>query len=636
MTLARDFVKAPLEKGVMKSTDVISVVVMRDVAEVVIECEPVDWVLYNKFLDMREWTTLRPSGAGNYMPAINMAEKLLTVNLCGGCALSLLFFSDGKPSDRGNFASSIGDVASKFGRRLSFTCIGMASNDEDFSTLHDMVKEADQYGCISSFGRPRLDTESLSHIITTLATSLTTTKTEMTDLKTGKVKVVRTDVLREKKGTEDDSHLTEDWWKYDFEYVVGFYSWSYKNDDFAEIMDRRCHYCWKKTQIDVARDETRGRDGVFVCIGCSAVCFCSEACWKMDHFKHARVSKDCGIMLEKRHNGAVVSKSMTEIPSFGVAVKNKMFESGAERQVRKFRFLGADQHTFTGPIMVAKESRFVEEESTYQHRHTFHREFLRTQAIAARLSSQFNEAVASLGKEVSTRTPSVEFLVPLVVEVNDKKLKNYCFLIEPMLSGKYEKFNNNKGHVKGQHKDDAKRTVGILDKKFIASLGDIHTGMETLSLSKAKHGPGPLDKALGAIEEGSEDEDTDSDEEDLFECQRNTHAHTSRSRSAEEARRCSFNDDDTPQAFSHFTFQHCRRRLMVVDLQGVLETTCSGAKTFRLTDPVIHRRKKSFRKWDFGRTNLGEKGMQAFFETHRCSDLCRALGLKEVHNIDAR
>ena len=75
---------------------------MRDEAEVVIRNEPTTWVLYNKLIDMREWSTIRPFGPGNYLPAIEMAESLLTSNTNAGCALSLMFFSDGKPSDPSN------------------------------------------------------------------------------------------------------------------------------------------------------------------------------------------------------------------------------------------------------------------------------------------------------------------------------------------------------------------------------------------------------------------------------------------------------------------------------------------------------------------------------------------------------
>ncbi len=38
----------------------------------------------------------------------------------------------------------------------------------------------------------------------------------------------------------------------------------------------------------------------------------------------------------------------------------------------------------------------------------------------------------------------------------------------------------------------------------------------------------------------------------------------------------------------------------------------------------------------FGSTNLGEAGMDAFFKTHKCNDVCRALALSSTFDITAR
>jgi hypothetical protein len=65
MVLARDYVKRELEKKTRSCTDLISVVLMRDEAEVVVRAEPTDWVLYNTLVDLREWDKVRPSGPGN-------------------------------------------------------------------------------------------------------------------------------------------------------------------------------------------------------------------------------------------------------------------------------------------------------------------------------------------------------------------------------------------------------------------------------------------------------------------------------------------------------------------------------------------------------------------------------------------
>jgi hypothetical protein len=53
-TLAKDYVKKQLETETCSLYDVVSVVLMREKAQVVIEYEPMDWVLYNKLVSFRE------------------------------------------------------------------------------------------------------------------------------------------------------------------------------------------------------------------------------------------------------------------------------------------------------------------------------------------------------------------------------------------------------------------------------------------------------------------------------------------------------------------------------------------------------------------------------------------------------
>ena len=352
MALARDYVKAPLEKKERTVTDLVSIIVMREKAEVVIRCEPMTWVLYNKLIDMREWQKIRPSGPGNYLPALKAAEKLLTSNCSAGCSLSLLFFSDGRPSDNGDFAGEIGALASKFGRRLAVTCIGMADESEDFSTLNDMVTEAQSYGSQASFGKPSLDADSLSNIITSLASSLTTSKTEMTELRTGKARLVRMDVTREKHDTPDN---VGDWHIYksssDIQFVRRIWTWSYRRgSDFVEIVDPRCAHCYKTS---VGTDRAKG----FICPDCDSYCVCWSC--KAEYSTHKERSghrgSQCDRLLGRKRLGKLVHK---DLPSFSIAMKENIFGEGAERIVRKVRFLN-EKGNFIGPPMVAKESRFI-------------------------------------------------------------------------------------------------------------------------------------------------------------------------------------------------------------------------------------------------------------------------------------
>eukprot|EP00741_Cyanophora_paradoxa_P023839 tig00021680_g23026.t1 len=73
---------------------------------------------------------------------------------------------------------------------------------------------------------------------------------------------------------------------------------------------------------------------------------------------------------------------------------------------------------------------------------------------------------------------------------------------------------------------------------------------------------------------------------------------------------------NTPQAFSHFTFEKSGGRLLVVDIQGVGDL---------YTDPQIH---SYCEPEEFGEGNLGIRGYVYFFHTHKCNHICEHLGLK--------
>jgi len=88
------------------------------------------------------------------------------------------------------------------------------------------------------------------------------------------------------------------------------------------------------------------------------------------------------------------------------------------------------------------------------------------------------------------------------------------------------------------------------------------------------------------------------------------------------------NDDErnTPQAFSHFSYEVSGKQLLVCDIQGVADL---------YTDPQIHT-VVGDDKVDrpFGKGNLGQRGIDQFLKTHRCNPICRYLKLPPINPRD--
>lgn len=76
---------------------------------------------------------------------------------------------------------------------------------------------------------------------------------------------------------------------------------------------------------------------------------------------------------------------------------------------------------------------------------------------------------------------------------------------------------------------------------------------------------------------------------------------------------------EAAQAFSHWTWSHTRGKLLLCDLQGTRRGTA-----WLLTDPAAHSSTPGF----LGPSDLGPRGMDAFFREHTCNDLCRDLPKK--------
>ncbi|GAX28499.1 hypothetical protein FisN_38Hh007 [Fistulifera solaris] len=401
VSIALDFLASRLETGEGGLTDVISVVTLGETANAIFEEEPCSWVLYNKLVKLYSETLVAPRGHGPFLPSLRMAETLLLRNPNASCAVSLTSLSDGRPSDAATgygldkelcyqiIENTVGDLAKKFGRRLTFKAIAMGAYD-DFDMLKRMVDAADDYGAHADFCLPSMTSSALGDVFTSVATSITSTQLELTDAKSKKQRQVRS-ILRESrsKAGQAISRVSDD----DF--------WIYSLD----LVKRKTYEEWIESE------------GVN---------------------KNRRMHKYEKAALQYPH-------------ARYVAFAKGPFGEGAERFAYRFFELAADCRTIVGKAMVAKESRLILDVdcSDEKARKEYTASFCKTQQLARRLAKEFNDKLKE-SYRVDQRTPTVSFLDCSIYELDDPELGVLSVLVEDKLDHtKWHKWNCNNGFVDG-------------------------------------------------------------------------------------------------------------------------------------------------------------------------------------------
>jgi hypothetical protein len=552
--LALEFCAEQLFAGSSNNKDVVSLVEFRHKPKVVFKREPMSWVLYNKIIDRRDRaqapTFLGRQAAkselllgcheGNYLPALEAAEKLLSIDAHDTCALQLVFLSDGEPSDarsgglaplfaRKLICERVAAIATKFSGRLNIATVGFGDSADAFDVLKAMATSAtDAPGDTSAqfFYCAKLS-HLLGNAFTSVASSLTETRTSLLSVVDGSSSRTKREVNDGRDGSKWDVHRI--------------------TRHFHLNVDTR----------EFVRDNS--------------------------------LPPGAGLATEAQRRNA---------PPY-LAIQSNILGQGAERIAFRCNLSVLESSDcFTLGAMVAKETNTVELMDDYV---LFHEEFCYTQSIAEDLAKEFNSRLSALPGYDANTIPRLTFLPCSVLEVKDDSGeypngKRYV-LVEKMLNtDKYpwHKWNSNAGAVDGRVAHvpmDVKRELAKLN----VNIGNI------------------------AIVEGDSDEEEPSDEECVM--------------PASDHGVGSFRDaspSDYVQAFTHFTYKFTNRKLMVCDLQGCFVDD-SKPPVFELTDPAIHYASRSGRKKVFGRTDLGRQGMNRFFETHKCTPICKLMQIGKMN-----
>eukprot|EP00873_Tetraselmis_striata_P025502 jgi/Tetstr1/445766/TSEL_033414.t1 len=570
VTLALEFVAQQLQRDDGKPTDVFSLVAMNDTTTgtVPLRHQPLDWILFNGLIGLLR--TSLPAQGGNYLPALASAEALLMSNTHGSCALVLCFLSDGKPSDK---------VPADADRHRAWWLRERSSPMEKLCLL--ATERVAQLA--SHFGR-RLSVAMIGFA-----------------------------------GPDESFQVLQAMAK-----VPGEYG-SHGSFHASTLTPESLSTAFSSLSASLTATRTELSH-----IGSSAQravrSVMREARSLVDELKlndswHFYPAVQQGF----NHTTWVGGEGWVSVPIesgvAGVAMQTKIFGEGAERMVRKFRLVGQDG-TFMGEKLVAKESREVEDIKNADLK-KFHQVFCVTQGRAAELAHAFNERLSRV-PGVGASTPRISFLPCSVYMVRDTAYGRIGLLVEKMLDPvKYKKWNNNCGYVQGRPRHDQPEAATDFHSMLPGKSAHLDGFMARMPAPHANaaggrtHSVAPPRSMLGAIgEEEEEGEGEEEEEDDLLE------GHTS-SDAIRDAP-IDIRPDDMPQAFSHFTYVHSGRKMLVCDLQGVLTTTCSPP-LFEFTDPVIHYKSSAGRKRVFGQTDHGAKGVTDFFKTHKCSPLCHMI-----------
>ncbi|KAL7544374.1 hypothetical protein ACHAWF_007757, partial [Thalassiosira exigua] len=197
------------------NSDLVSLIKFSEHPSIEFSKEPMGWHVYNKILSHRDKQTYKSrqgaplmdelSGGSNYLPALAEAQQLLESGCHDQLALSLFFYSDGRPTDHTKLGITANEsyekmkvammrMATQFGEALTVSMVGLGDLHDQFTPLKAMAEAATAAGAKGSFERCDRTAHSISSAISSTVTS--TNKTRLTLQDGGRTKYTERSDLR--------------------------------------------------------------------------------------------------------------------------------------------------------------------------------------------------------------------------------------------------------------------------------------------------------------------------------------------------------------------------------------------------------------------------------------------------------
>ena len=193
-TLALDYIAEQLYQRVGEETliDAVTIIEMNDEGSLLFYREPLDWILFNKLLSRQKQA--KPRSHGNYVRSLELAQYLIRQDIQQLSDLDnedmpaymLVLLSDGKPSDKlaeecYSREEIMQSLSISLGEKLTVFGMGIGPAGSEFDSMNDLVQTARVWGANkdSQFTHAGLSSAKISDAFSSLATSATSTRTEL-------------------------------------------------------------------------------------------------------------------------------------------------------------------------------------------------------------------------------------------------------------------------------------------------------------------------------------------------------------------------------------------------------------------------------------------------------------------------